>query len=366
MRVVISGYYGFGNTGDEAILRAIVNSMKSERPDLDIIVLSNNPAETAKMHDVKAINRMDIRSIWTTLSHSDMLISGGGGLLQDVTSFRNILYYSGIIYMAWLLKKPIMYYANGVGPINIGFNRLLVRNISNKAQVITVRDLLSKRQLDEIGVKTDVFITADPAFLLKVPEDINVEDIYEKEGIPLNNKILGISIRKWKNFDYVKEALKDFVNKVRNIEDFNIVFLPMQKNEDLRACEEISRDLERSYVIKGNYDVYEVLGIVSKFDYMIGMRLHAMIFSVLNGVPVIGISYDPKIDNFFNIIGQQYLNHIDEVNSERLLNQFLDVVMHKNEISRCLKRKAEELRQKAMENNKIAFSVLERQRWLHD
>jgi len=140
MRVLISGYYGFGNTGDEAILRAIVNSMRSEKPDLDIVVLSDNPKETEKIHNVRAINRMDLVSIWTTLSCSDMLISGGGGLLQDITSTRNILYYITIIYMAWLLKKPVVYYANGVGPIRSYFNRLLVRNVSNKVQVITVRD----------------------------------------------------------------------------------------------------------------------------------------------------------------------------------------------------------------------------------
>jgi len=157
---------------------------------------------------------------------------------------------------------------------------------------------LSKCQLDEIGVKKDIFITADPAFLLKVPDYVNVEKIYEREGIPLDKKILGVSIRKWNNFNNVKNAFKDFVRRARGVEDFNIVFLPMQRGEDLCVCEEIANCFDRSYVVKGSYDVYEILGIVSKFDYMIGMRLHAMIFSVLNGVPVIGISYDPKIDNF--------------------------------------------------------------------
>ena len=104
-KVVLSGYYGFNNAGDEAVLQAIINSLKKADQDLDITVLSNNPEHTTKAYGVKAVNRWKLNEIAGAIKESDLLISGGGSLLQDVTSKNGILYYLGIIGLARIHKS---------------------------------------------------------------------------------------------------------------------------------------------------------------------------------------------------------------------------------------------------------------------
>ena len=118
MRVLISGYYGFHNIGDEAILKSIITALRQEKPDIKITVLSNDIEHTKNTYNVDAINRWNVAKIYLELLKSDGLISGGGSLLQDVTSSRPITYYTAIMKLAKLARKPVFIYAQGVGPIS--------------------------------------------------------------------------------------------------------------------------------------------------------------------------------------------------------------------------------------------------------
>ena len=106
-KIIISGYYGFNNAGDEAVLYSIINSLRKSNPEVGITVLSNKPELTAKAYNVEAVNRWKYLEIARAIRKSDLLISGGGSLLQDVTSKNGILYYLGIILMARMLGVSI-------------------------------------------------------------------------------------------------------------------------------------------------------------------------------------------------------------------------------------------------------------------
>ena len=121
--VLMSGYYGFDNSGDDAILKAVVKDLKKLNDDLSITVLSKNPKKTEEMYPVKAVNRFSVRDVINAIKSTTMLISGGGSLLQDVTSSRSLWYYLAVMAMAKMYNKPVMVYANGIGPINKKFNR---------------------------------------------------------------------------------------------------------------------------------------------------------------------------------------------------------------------------------------------------
>ena len=97
MRVVLSGYFGFDNVGDEAILFSIIRALRKLEPSVDITVLSNNPAETAATYGVETVNRWNIGEVRAALKSADGLISGGGSLMQDATSWKSIPYYSAVI-----------------------------------------------------------------------------------------------------------------------------------------------------------------------------------------------------------------------------------------------------------------------------
>ena len=117
-KAVISGYYGFDNCGDEAVLLAIIHCLKKLKPDVRIVVLSGNPKKTRELYAVEAVNRWNPFSVAIELLSCRLLISGGGSLLQDVTSTKSLRYYLAIINIAALFKKRIMIYSQGLGPLN--------------------------------------------------------------------------------------------------------------------------------------------------------------------------------------------------------------------------------------------------------
>ena len=67
VKMMISGYYGFNNTGDEAILTSMVRAFKEKIPQIKIVVLSQNPLQTSQAYQVKAINRLHLISILNCL-----------------------------------------------------------------------------------------------------------------------------------------------------------------------------------------------------------------------------------------------------------------------------------------------------------
>lgn len=169
LRIAVSGYYGFKNAGDDAILMALVTTLRALAPGVEITVFSNSPAETRQLYGVRAVNRWNpFRVIWALL-HSDLLLSGGGGLLQDVTGggVRSICYYLMVVLLALVVGKPVVYYAQGVGPILTRFGRWLTRVISNRVDLITVRDQDSREDLLAMGVsRPPLVVTADPVLAL--------------------------------------------------------------------------------------------------------------------------------------------------------------------------------------------------------
>ena len=152
MKILLSGYYGFDNAGDDAVLFAIVQALREMVKDGKITVLSNQPEKTAKEFGVNAVNRWGKKEIFRAVRNCDVLISGGGSLLQDVTSKNGILYYLGIIKLAQMLGKKVMVYAQGIGPIREPRNRKLTAKILYKVQAITVRDFESRTEPLEMGV----------------------------------------------------------------------------------------------------------------------------------------------------------------------------------------------------------------------
>ena len=140
-KIIISGYYGFNNTGDEAILKSMIGAFKEKIPQIKITVLSHNPLQTSQTYQVKAINRLNLIDIMRCLRDTNLFISGGGGLLQDSTGKGwSIFYYLGLILAAKIAKVPVMIYAQGIGPVNRQINKKLIKWILNKVDLITVRD----------------------------------------------------------------------------------------------------------------------------------------------------------------------------------------------------------------------------------
>lgn len=301
-KVVLSGYYGFDNTGDEAILYSIIQALRDKKPAIDITVLSNNPAKTQELYGVKAVNRWRLNEAAGAIKGCDMLISGGGSLLQDVTGLKSLGYYLGVVALARSLGKPVFFYAQGIGPVTSRAGRLMMKLVVNRVQKITVRDEQSKNELQAMGVnRPPTAVTADPVLGLEISEEDRRlgRQILESHGIDFNKPVLGVSVRDWKgSTGTLKQELARccdrFVEK-----GWQVLFLPLHHPGDIAPCRETAGFMKNSSaVLAGNYNVQEFIGITSSCTMLVGMRLHSLVFAARAAVPLVGISYDPKIDSF--------------------------------------------------------------------
>ncbi|MDZ7673391.1 MAG: polysaccharide pyruvyl transferase CsaB [Halanaerobiales bacterium] len=237
-RILISGYYGFDNLGDEAIIGSMIKMIKTMYEDIEITVLSNKARQTSSRYGVESIYRYDIFKIMSAMKRSDLFISGGGSLLQDVTSMKTVPYYLGVIFLAQIFNLRTIFFAQGVGPLKSKFNRFLVSKILNNMDYISVRDKDSKNLLEKIGLKSDIInITDDPVYGLYNESDKVKE--FEQEEI----KKIGVSVRSWNNNNYIK-SIVNFLNKLNLEKNFSVEILTFHKGEDIIISNRLKKMLK--------------------------------------------------------------------------------------------------------------------------
>ena len=320
-KIVISGYYGFGNAGDEAMLTAILESLYNEQPNLDITVISGNPAKTGRTHGVKAVPRLHFPLIWHTLRQCDLLISGGGSLLQDVTSKRSLYYYLSIMKMAQWIGKKVFLYAQGIGPLTRTHARSTVADVLNRCDYITVRDQKSADLLQELGVtQVPVRVTAD-AVLAMHPVDRGIsEALLAKYGIGGIAPKVGIYVRNWKGDGLYKQVVAQAADRLIREEGCKVIFVPMQVPDDVMAARNIQSYMhESACVLTDEYTTAEMMSIAGNMDVVLGVRLHALVFAALMHVPLVGISYDPKVDSFLHMIHESAQGNLQDVSADALV-----------------------------------------------
>lgn len=329
-RVLLSGYYGFGNVGDEAILASTVESLRARDPGIEISVLSANPEDTAKTYGVEAYGRMSPREVVKGLLASDLVVFGGGSLLQDDTSFRSLLYYLSIIFASRTFGKPVAVYANGVGPIRSWVGRLLTKLALSSAKRITVRDPESEKLLRRIGVKRPVRVTADPAFLLTPCTSERRNQILASAGIPEDKPIVWLALRPGKAPESFYRSFVPVMGILRS-KGYEPCFLVMQEQDaELvplvnRWLSEASQDESRSV---SGLNPREALAVLEKAEFCIGMRLHTLILSARATVPFIGVEIDPKLGAFCRAAGCPVIPNPASVKSTDLaleLERFMDI-----------------------------------------
>ncbi|WP_349408650.1 polysaccharide pyruvyl transferase CsaB [Pseudalkalibacillus sp. SCS-8] len=308
MRIVISGYYGFDNIGDEAIVFSIIQSLRSVEKDVEVVVLSNNPEKTAALYGVEAVNRWKMAEVKEALKTSDGLISGGGSLFQDSTGWKSIPYYGGIIKLARWLKKPVFIYAQGIGPLNLSFSRWIVRHVMNQASQVTVRDQDSKNLLEEIGVRKELEIVPDPVIGF---DGELASDWYEKQGF--SGRVLTVSVRNWKENEDFKTTIAEELDRFMDQFEAEVVFVPMHGAHDRDASQDIMDKMKHSaHMAPFDASIDEKIAIIGKSDLLFGMRLHSLIFAAVTYTPFLALSYDPKIDSFAGMCNQPVAGHVDE------------------------------------------------------
>lgn len=359
--ILMSGYFGFDNSGDDAILKAIVKDLREMNKDIDIVVLSYNPLKTEGMYPVRAVNRFNLFKVIKAIRSTSLLISGGGSLLQDVTSNRSLWYYLAVMSMAKFFRKQVMVYSNGIGPIDGAINRKLTKIVLNKVDVITLRDEGSRKYIETIGVRNKrTYVTADPVFTLEPSKEDIILDILNKEAVDNLGPLIGISLREWKKAEGLEVKMASVIDEILRRYKTKVLLIPMHYPEDLVFSQKVMNLVEEEgvYILKDKYQVEDLMGIINKLDIIVAMRLHSLIYAATQSVPMVGLVYDPKISGMLESIGMKHMTNVEGLDKQKLLGDIDYVWNNQKEIKAELDKLKEDLRDKALKNVRIALEIL--------
>ncbi|MBT2288273.1 polysaccharide pyruvyl transferase CsaB [Paenibacillus albidus] len=315
--IIISGYYGFRNSGDEAVLQSILIALRKHAEvaglALEPVVLSIDPEWTTATYGVKAVHRMKLGEVRKAIAQSAGLISGGGSLLQDVTSGKTIPYYLGILKLAQWLGKPTFIYAQGIGPVNRKFFQPMIKSIFRKCAYISVRDEQSRQLLQAMGLQGEgIEVVPDPVMGLTLAGTSGLADtgsgsVHAAGGLQKEEgqSTIGISVRYWESSRRELDAIADGLLQACAEESLHLRFLPFHHPTDNEASRYVIERLEGKAAQGTTISLCEdalhpqqMLQEVADCDVLIGMRLHSLIYAAGRRVPLLGVSYDPKIDHF--------------------------------------------------------------------
>lgn len=358
-KILVSGYYGFHNIGDEAVLRCVTEQIRHALPDAELTILSNDPEDTREKYQVNSVPRMCIRQVIRALWGTDMLVSGGGSLLQDVTSRNSILYYLMIIFLALLFRKRVFIYSQGIGPIHGKLNRHLTAFLLKRVDGIAVRDEKSAKLLAEIGVPPEqVSVTADPVLGLHPADPALGQEILRQLGIEKqpDRPLVGWAIKAGD-----EAFLSEVTRSVRYLKDIyhaDSIFIPFHYEQDARVIETLSEQLGGdAYYVKDKHLIDEMLSLIGNLDLLVGVRLHSLIYAAVAQVPMVGISYDPKIDAFLESTGCTCVSTIQDFSLEKLAPAADAVLNHGQKAVAQTNVQVGQLRQRLEQNEHILLEL---------
>jgi len=275
-KYVVSGYIGFDNFGDELIARVLTDKLKRDGAE-KITLISSNPEKTAKLHGVDSCGML---KFFKPLQNADVLISGGGSLLQDVTSLKSLIYYLGVIYTALFLRKKVEVFAQGIGPIRSKIGQFFTKQALKRTHKISVRDKKSQELLNSWGIEAE--LVKDPAFDLELTAG-------QTSGV------VGIQLRDFPTV--TDEFLNSLAYAVREkYSDKKIKVISLQDSVDLELCKKFAGLLNRDDVeVLSGLSINDVIETISGLECLIAMRFHANVVAIKCGVKTTAINYDIKV-----------------------------------------------------------------------
>ena len=283
MKALISGYYGQGNAGDEALLMSLLQMLPSK---IEPIVISAAPQKTQQKYNVKTCPRLNVFSLLAALKESDIFIWGGGSLIQDTTSLASPIYYLGLMKLAQMKGLKTIAWGQGIGPLHYKFTRWITKKTLAKCTAISVRDRKSAKLLSEWDIHHS--IAPDPVWALR-SKDIS-------DFIQTSQPIVAINLRNHpsltiKKLKTLTNALVDF----QKITNTYILLVPFQASQDFTIAHHISKKLSKSHEIIQIDDPQRMKGLFKNTNMTIGMRLHCLIMAASERSRCFALSYDPKV-----------------------------------------------------------------------
>ena len=367
LRIGISGSYGGMNLGDEAILDGMLTQIRATVP-ADITVFSRNPSDTLARHNVERaipVRSLTRKEITPEVQKLDLLVLGGGGILYDGEAET----YLREVFLAHELGIPVIVYAISAGPLITQPSRQAVAEALNAAAstIITVRDRLGYRLLEDVGVTQPIHLTADPALLLE-PEDPPV-DALVAEGVELHRHLVGFSVREPGpaapdiDPDGYYALLANSADFMVERYDADVVFVPMERTDVQHSHAVVAhmQNAERAEILRRRYSPRQILALMGRFDFAVGMRLHFLIFAALRGTPFAALPYATKVTGLLDDLEMQ-TPPLGSISIGQLIASIDHSWDTRDQIRAKIGGRLPELRHRATRTNEFLVGLLQ-ERW---
>ena len=315
-------------------------------------------------------------------AESDAVINTGGDNLTEDYGVLSLVFNLSYLLIGLMFKKPVIIYAESIGPFKKTISKLIANFILNRVNLITIREEISKQNLDQINVsKPPIYLTADSAFLLKAVNNNKLTELLKRENITMNDRpLIGISISKiisrygFVDIEKPEEKYNQYIKIMAKTIDYltndlgaTVVIVPHvidpRRNDDRWVADDVCKivsNKSRVISIKEEYTPEELKGIIGHCDLFIGARMHATIASTSMLVPTIGIAYSHKI---YGIVGEmlgqkEYILDVKELTYESLVSKIDTVWKNRETIKKQLEIKVPQVKEKAMLNGKLVKELL--------
>jgi len=271
LKVLLLGYYGYGNFGDELMRMSIEDFFAKFKIDYTIALPKRISRDT--------VSRFSLLEMIDATFDSDMLVYGGGGLLQDITSTKSFIYYASVIRLSLLLNKPVILFGNSLGPVKKAIDRYMLRSIlKNKKVYVFARDLISYRYAKYLN--QNAVLSCDPSvrYLKKVALDKEkVEKKYDLILIPKKSEDA-------ERYNILKKYFE------------NIIICPSQET-DIPVSKKIAKNLNCE-LFEDISNIDDVLTCILSSKFIISERFHPSLVGGYFGIPFISLE-NSKAERFF-------------------------------------------------------------------
>lgn len=351
-RLLVAGYFGCGNLGDDAILLGFLQGLRGH--NVDVIVMSGYPEETHRLYGVRCIPRKDNHDLNEALQNCDALVFAGGSIFQDVTSVASVNYYSSLVSKAKKAGKKVIMLGQGIGPLNNFLGKRMAASAFNSADAIAVRDQASVATLKSLGVKITPRVTSDLAFLLPLPAQQE-----ESSSFSVGNmKTIGIAPRP---FGKHKEVVQMFGDLCRMLYQANL--MPVLIEMDHENDKQLLDDIEKSQggkvpSIRKISTPMQLQQRMARMECIIAVRLHAGILATTVGVLPFMVSYDPKVTAFAASMNLPTPPGVIGMTANRLFENFMGYYKDRERHLATIERRREEMVKLAQANISLLFDFI--------
>lgn len=290
-QIILCGYYGFENIGDDTLLREASRELKNRYEDALITVICHAPKRVAKRFEVRTARRENIPKILSLIKNADRLVLGGGSILQDSTSIRSLRFYTLLIETAAKNGVAVELLSNGLGPLKRKRAKKLTRKALSLCEKISLRDKDSISLALSLGADGKKIALEDDLSSRTAECDADELCRLIRENSLEDKNFFLVSIK-----GKTKKSLRKIIEgeiKTQIALGRSPVFVVMHGGEDKK----ISRKLAKKYSAPclENLFAASLLSLASRADLALGNRYHLLYLAKRQNIPIIPFGDDPKI-----------------------------------------------------------------------